>query len=223
MLGVAGEIAAERAQRPRQLRGGDPRCAVCARPRRTSHRARKGEHDGGRSSLYAIVDPAVAGGRPLAELAGCVARAAPRWCSCATSSATRAPWSSGARAIKAALEPRAARRSTTASTSRSRRMPTACISAGTTWRPADARRLLGQTRSSGLSVKTVAQARDGAARPASTTSAIGGVYAHDLEGQHRTADRHRRLARRSSRRCAAQARISRSAASPASMRPTPRR
>ena len=59
--------------------------------------------------------------------------------------------------------------------SRSPPKPTACISARTTWRPADARLLLGRTAIIGLSIKTVAQAQ---AAPLELLDyvAIGGVY-----------------------------------------------
>ena len=68
VIGVAGEIAARARARPRQLRRGNPRCAVRARPR---HADRKSKGELMRRvdlRCYAIVDPEVAGGHELADL-----------------------------------------------------------------------------------------------------------------------------------------------------------
>ena len=83
--------------RPRQLRHGNPRCAVCARPRHADRKS-KGELMQGpcRSSL--LRHRRSGGGRrprSCRSLPRCWRPAARRWCSFATSCPTRASWSSG--------------------------------------------------------------------------------------------------------------------------------
>ncbi len=116
-------------------------------------------------------------------------RAARPWCSCATSMAPPARWSSARAPSRRRSQAPAFRcSSTTASMWRSRPAPTASTSAGTTWRPRTRGRCSGRTRSIGLSIKTVAQARRRAARVARLCLHRRRVC-HGLEGQHQRADR----------------------------------
>ena len=90
IIGVAGELAGEQAEGP-----GSFAFAIidalhnldAADARRTC----KGDLMAVDLRLYALVDPAVAGGRTLADLARRLRRRARRWCNCATSMARRAP------------------------------------------------------------------------------------------------------------------------------------
>ena len=72
IIGVAGEIAADKRKAPAVSRSrSSMRSIISTAP--TLHRARKGDMNDGRSPLYALLDPAVAGGRTLADLAGRIA------------------------------------------------------------------------------------------------------------------------------------------------------
>ena len=170
-----------------------------------------------RSALYAIVDPEVSGGHDLAELcARCWRRAARRWCSFATSSSdTRVdgrarPRHQGGAAARVPLRDQRPRRC-----GARHRAPTACTSAGTTWR----RRTRG-----GCSAPTRSSGSPSRARSAPTRTdlelidyaGIGGVYATTSKDNQELADRHRPAWRASSRRCIGASRAFRPAASPAS-------
>ena len=134
---------------------------------------------------YAIVDPEVAGGHDLADLcaharrrrrdAGAAARQA---------SATRASWSSARARSRRRSAARAARDQRPRRRGARGRMPTACMSAGTTWRRPMRGGCSGRDAIIGLS-STAAQRRRRAPTRAARLCRHRRRLRHDLEGQPR--------------------------------------
>src|SRR5215204_3017501 len=147
--------------RPRQLRHGNPRCALRARPR---HADRKGKGElmqGARSHVdlrcYAIVDPEVAGGHELPDLCRILAAGGVTLVQLRDKLSDTRVMVDRARAIKAAL---------------------GCEGVHIGWddmAPADARRLLGPDAIIGLTINSPQRA-DATDLDLIDYAGIGGIY-----------------------------------------------
>ena len=134
-FGVAGEVAAARARGPGSFAVGDHRCAARARPR---HADRQGEGDVMAKAaldlrLYAIVDPEVSGGHDLADLSRQLAAGGATLVQLRDKLSDTRVMVERARAVKAALGkvPLLINDRVDVALAAA---PTACTSAGTTWR-----------------------------------------------------------------------------------------
>ncbi len=165
--------------------------------------------------LYALIDPAVAGGRTLADLAARIAGSATLVQLRDKHGSTRAMVEE-ARALPGVLAPLDIPLLINDRVDVALAAEADGVHIGQDdMSPADARLLLGRTAIIGLSIKTVAAGRGRAARAARLCGDRRRLR-HDLEGQYRGADRARRPARGRAGDPRAQSRNFRSAPSPAS-------
>ena len=140
--------------------------------------------------LYALIDPAVPGGRTLIELARRIAGSATLVAVARQACFDKSHGRGGARAARrAGAEQYPASRSTIALTSHWRRKRTVCISGRMIWRLTMRDCYSGRSAIIGLSIKTVEQAK---VAPLDFLDyvAIGGVLRHHLQGQYGSAHRH---------------------------------
>ena len=170
--------------------------------------------------LYALIDPAVAGGRTLADLAERIAGSA-------TLVQLRDKHGSTRTMVEEARELTVVLAPLDIPLLINDRVDVALAAEADgvhigqdDMSPADARLLLGRTAIIGLSIKTVEQAQGGAAR-ASRLCGDRRRLRHDLQGHDLRADRALPVCARSCRRSARAIRSFRSAPSPASTRATP--
>ena len=220
MIGVAGELAAAKADGPGSFAVAIID-ALYTLDGATLIGARAGDLTW--TSIFASMRLSI---RPLpaAARSPILPRASPparRWCNCATSMPPPAPWSRRRARLRAVLEPVGVPLLINDRVDVALAAEADGVHIGQDdMAPADARLLLGRTAIIGLSIKTVAQAQ---AAPLDLLDyvAIGGVYGTTSKDNQQSADRVSTACAPSCRRCARARADFRSAPSPASMPATP--